>query len=95
MEAKKRKTFSYGWSRGYVAEEAQVNGRHHLPTLQLLKYTEGEAAGAVGVRFCRYGHSGIFRRSPLLMSTDAIDMIRVALRRTPELRKLLMRLLDE
>ena len=36
----KQKSFSYSWGSGYVAEEARVEGEYHLPTLQLLKYTE-------------------------------------------------------
>ncbi len=59
-----------------------------MPTLQLLKYTEGEAAGNVSVRFCHYGHAGNFRRSPLMMSPDEIDMMRDALHETPELQEL-------
>ena len=48
----KKKSFTHHWGSGYVAEEALVEGEHHVPTLQLLKYTEGEAAGNVSVRFC-------------------------------------------
>ena len=36
-------SFSYSWGSGYVAEEAKVEGEYHVPTLQLLKYTDGEA----------------------------------------------------
>ena len=92
---KTRRSFTYHWGSGYVAEEAQVRGPHHMPTLQLLRYTEGEAAGAVSVRFCHYGHNGMFRRSPLLMSADEIDMMRDALRETPELRDLPKRLVED
>ena len=91
----KRKLFTYSWGRGYVAEEAQVEGEHHVPTLQLLKYTEGEAAGNVSVRFCHYGHSGNFRRSSLMMSPEEIDMMRDALHQTPKLRDLLRRLVAD
>ena len=91
----KRKQFSYSWGSGYVAEEAKVEGEYHVPTLQLLKYTEGEAAGNVSVRFCHYGHTGNFRRSPLMMSPDEIGMMREALHETPELRELLRRLVED
>ena len=91
----KQKSFSFSWGRGYVAEEARVEGEYHLPTLQLLKYTEGEAAGAVSVIFCHYGQAGNFRRSPLMMSPDEIDMMREALHETPELRELLRRLVED
>ena len=92
---KKMRTFAYHWGSGYVAEEAQVEGTYHLPTLQLLKYTEGEAAGEVGIRFCHYGHSGHFRRSPLLMSPEEIEKMREALDQTPELKSMLVRLVGE
>ena len=66
-----------------------------MPALQLLKYTEGEAVGNVGVRFCHYGHAGNFRRSPPMMSPDEIDMMREALHETLELRELLRRLVED
>ena len=91
----KRNSFTYSWGSGYVAEEARVEGEYHVPTLQLRKYTEGEAAGNLSVRFCPYGPAGNFRRSPLMMSPDEIDMMREALHETPELRELLRRLVGE
>ena len=78
-----------------MAEEAQVSGEYNVPTFQLLKYTEGDAAGSASIRFCHYSHSGHFRRSPLMMSTDEIDMMREALKETPELRALLARLVED
>ena len=92
--AKKPKAFSYHWGSGVVAEEAQVEGEYHVPTIQLLKYNEGEAVGNVSVRFCHYSHRGAFQRSPLLVSAAEIDQLREALRSTPELLTLLRRLVD-
>lgn len=89
------KTFSYHWGGGHIAEEAQVESPHHLPTFQLLKYTDGPAAGNVGIRFCGYSPRGHFIRSPLLMSPEDIDAMRGALHETPELRALLRRLVAE
>ena len=93
--SEKARTFKFHWGSGYVAEEARVEGTHHVPALQLLKYTEGEAAGEVSARFCHYTHSGRFRRSPLIMSPDEIDMMGRALLEVPELRELLRRLIGE
>lgn len=90
-----QKVFSFHWGSGVVAEEAQVESPHHLPTLQLLKYTEGEAAGNLAVRFCQYGHNGRFRRSPLMMGVEDVELMREALKSTPELRALLVRLVKE
>ena len=92
---KKQKTFEYHWGSGYIAEEAQVETPWDIPTLQLMKYTDGDAAGQVVVRFCHYSYEGRFRRSPLMLSEEAIDDMRLALRTTPELRELLRRMLDD
>ena len=91
----KQRTFNYHWGSGYIAEEARVQGRYHSPALQLLRYTDGEAAGQVSLRFCHYSHGGMFRRSPLLMSSEEIEMMREALRQTPELRDMLLRLAED
>ena len=91
MEKTKR-TFSYHWGSGVVAEQAQVQGEHHVPTIQLLRFDEGPAAGEKTIRFCSYSLRGRFQRSPLLMSPGEIEQMREALRETPELRSLLLRL---
>jgi hypothetical protein len=90
--AAKEKTFSFHWGSGVVAEEAQVEGRYHLPTIQLLKYTEGDAAGEVGVRFCHYSHTGGFRRSPLVMGPEEVQAMGSELANTPELLRILRRM---
>ena len=96
MERKVRvKTFSFHWGSGYIAEEAQVDGEHHVPTFQLMRYTEGHAAGSVSLRFCQYNHRGGFRRSPLMMGEEEVEMMREALKETPELRAMLRRLVED
>jgi hypothetical protein len=40
------KTFSLHWGSGVVEEEAQIATPYHRPTIQLLKFTEGEAKGS-------------------------------------------------
>ena len=39
----KVKTFSLHWGSGIVEEEAQIGTEYHVPTIQLLKFTDGEA----------------------------------------------------
>ena len=95
MMGKSKRSFSYHWGTGVVAEEAQVQGEHHVPTIQLLQFDDGAAAEAVSIRFCHHSHRGRFSRSPLLMSTDEVDMMREALKETPELRQLLLKLVVE
>ena len=96
MPSKSRvKTFSFHWGSGHIAEEAQVEGEHHVPTLQLMRYTDGPAAGGVSVRFCQYNHRGGFSRSPLMMGPEEVELMREALKATPELRALLRRLVED
>jgi len=92
--AKKERTFSYHWGSGIIAEEAQVESEYHLPTIQLLKYTGGHAAGHASIRFCHYSLSGRFSRSPLMMSPDDLEAMRAALAETPELRALLRSMVE-
>ena len=72
-----------------------MEGEYHVPTLQLMRYTDGHAAGSVSVRFCQYNHRGGFRRSPLMMGEEEVEMMREALRATPELRELLRRMVED
>ena len=63
----KVKTFSLHWGSGIVEEEAQIGTEYHVPTIQLLKFTDGEAKGTYEIRFCHYNHQGGFQRSPLIL----------------------------
>ncbi len=89
------RSFSYHWGSGRIVEESSYNGRHHEPAIQLLEYDEGEAAGSWSIRFCFYSLGGRFQRSPLLVAEDELDGLRAALARTPRLRALLQRLVQE
>ena len=88
----KAKSFSLHWGSGVVEEEVQSAGPYHRPTIQLLKFLEGEAAGTWQIRFCYYDHAGRFQRSPLIIGRDDLPKLRAALRKTPRLRALLKRL---
>jgi hypothetical protein len=82
------------WGSGQIVEEASTNGEYHEPAVQLLEYTEGDAAGSFSVRFCYYDHYGRFQRSPLMVGEADIDGLRVALTRAPRLRAILRRLVE-
>jgi hypothetical protein len=82
------------WGNGQIVEEASFPGEYHVPTLQLLQYTEGPPAGTVSVRFCYYGHDGRFQRGPLMMGEDEIAGLREALAGAPRLKALLRQLVD-
>lgn len=89
-----KKAFNYHWGSGFVAEEARIETPHHVPTIQLLQYTDGPEAGKASIRFCQYNLRGRFMRSPMVISTEDIDEMRAALDETPELKSLLKRLVS-
>src|SRR5690349_8708983 len=84
--------FAMHWGSGVIAEEASYVGEWHEPSVQLLEYTDGEAAGSLSIRFCYYSLDGRFQRSPLMLGEDEIDGLRAALQRAPRLRAFLQRL---
>ncbi|HTW89217.1 MAG TPA: hypothetical protein VMD75_14545 [Candidatus Binataceae bacterium] len=88
----KAKSFSLHWGSGVVEEEVQSAGPYHRPTIQLLKFLDGEAAGTWQIRFCYYDHAGRFQRSPLIIGNDDLPKLRAALMKAPRLRALLKRL---
>ena len=88
-----QKTFKFSWGQGVVEEEAQIVTSWHKPTIQLLRYDEGEARGSYSIRFCHYDHRGRFQPSPLMIQEDDLASLRQVLGATPKLRKLLSQLL--
>lgn len=86
--------FEMHWGSGEIVEEASYESEHHEPAIQLLVYTEGEAAGGYSLRFCTYNLAGRFQRSPLMLSEADIDGLRASLRETPQLLSILKRLID-
>jgi hypothetical protein len=85
----KPKTFSLLWGSGIVEEEAQIQCEYHLPTIQLLKFTAGQARGRYEIRFCHYNHEGRFQRSPLILDAEDTPLMKQALDQTPKLKKFL------
>jgi hypothetical protein len=82
------------WGSGEIVEEAASSNEYHEPTIQLLQYTEGEAAGSYSIRFCSFNHRGMFQRSPLMINEGDLDDLRRALEKTPRLREALRRLVE-
>ena len=87
--------FEMHWGRGEIVEEATCVGEYHEPSIQLMQYTEGEAAGGFSIRFCSYNHRGSFQRSPLMLGQAEIDGLRKALHETPRLRDILRQLVAD
>ncbi|MGH7075599.1 MAG: hypothetical protein ACREFD_15580 [Stellaceae bacterium] len=89
---KSAKTFKLHWGSGVIEEEVQVESEYHRPTIQLLKFTEGAAAGTYEIRFCYYDHQGRFQRWPLIISESDLAALRAALDGAPRLKRLLTQL---
>ena len=66
------------FGRGIIEEEVRVSSTYHQPSIQLLKFTEGPAAGTREIRFCYYNHNGRFQRSPLIIDERDIPNLRRA-----------------
>jgi hypothetical protein len=86
---RKEKTFSLHWGSGIIEEEVQIATPYHMPTIQLLKFTVGPAAGRRAVRFCHYDARGRFQRSPLIVDEKDIETLSKALTKTSKLRTIL------
>ena len=87
-----QKTFKLPWGSGFIEEEVQIAAKHHMPTIQLLHFTEGQAKGTFEVRFCYYDHEGRFQRSPLIVDAHDLPLLGRALRKAPKLLGLLSRM---
>ena len=84
--------FSMHWGEGRIIEEASFEGEHTVPAIQLMQFDDGDAAGTRAIRFCHFSHRGQFQRSPMILSESEIDELREAVGRTPELKRLLLRI---
>jgi hypothetical protein len=85
--------FNFHWGTGQILEEAAYTGTYTEPAIQLLEY-EGSPR-AYGIRFCYYSHEGRFQRSPMMIdSEDSLEGLRAALKETPKLRELLLKLVS-
>jgi hypothetical protein len=84
--------FQFHWGGGQIVEEASYVGEHVEPAIQLLEY---EGGGSYGIRFCYYSHEGRFQRSPMMIdSEESLEGLRAALKETPQLRRLLKKLVS-
>jgi hypothetical protein len=83
------------WGSGLITEEARAAGEYHVPAIQLMEYSEGEATGSWSIRFCSFNHRGAFQRSPLMLNEDNLAAMREALKQTPRLRDLLRSMVSD
>ncbi len=93
--AKERKIprkFSMPWGNGQVVQEVGVETEYNELVIQLLRYDDfpGDT-----LRFCQYWLDGRFQRQPMMIGESDIDRMRTALRKAPEIRDLLKKLLED
>ena len=71
--SKAKRSFNYHWGSGEVAEEAQVSGEHHMPTIQLLKFTDGPAAGTIRCALVVPATDPVTEASPKAVASATFD----------------------
>lgn len=89
------RAFSLLWGSGKVVEEAAIEGGLHAPSLQLLQYEQGEKAGQLAIRFAAYDPEGELERRPLIVNEREIAGLRRELNRSPRMKALLKRLVED
>ncbi len=76
--------FKMPWGKGIVVEEVSITSKYHEPTIQLLKFENGDKA----IRFCSY-NKGRFNRSPLIIDEKDLRRLRSEIVKGKEIRKLI------
>ena len=89
------RAFTLPWSSGQVMEEAAIEGGLHAPSIQLLHYELGERKGQNAVRFAAYDEDGHLEQRPLIVNEREIAALRREIARSPRLRALLRRLVED
>ena len=79
--------FKMPFGKGMVVEEASITSKYHEPTIQLLKFDNGDKV----IRFCSY-NKGKFNRSPLMIDEKDLRKLANAIKREKEMSKLISRL---
>ncbi len=79
--------FKMPWGKGMVVEEVSITSKFHEPTIQLLKFENGDKA----IRFCSY-NKGRFNRSPLIIDKKDLRRLRSEIVKGKEIRKLISQL---
>ena len=75
MNRKLPRSFALPWGQGQVVEEVSVMRPHWEPTIQLLRYEDGEET----LRFCYY-HGARFGRGPMIVSGEDLKELKAQAR---------------
>ena len=84
--------FTMPWGNGQVVEEVGIDTEYNELVIQLLRYDEPHDDT---VRFCQYWLDGRFQRQPMMISESNIPAMREALKGSPRLRELLLKLVED
>ncbi len=79
--------FKMPFGNGKIVEEASITSKYHEPTIQLLKFDNGNKV----IRFCSY-NKGKFSRSPLMIDEKELRKLGNAIKKEKELSKFISRL---
>jgi len=89
------RAFNLPWGSGLVIEEAAIEGGIHAPSVQLLRYELGQRKGQSAIRFAAYDEHGHLEQRPLMVNEREIAALRSEINRSPRLKALLRRLVEE
>ena len=81
--------FDLHWGKGVTTEASSAITPFHEPTIQLLAFEDGSRS----LRFCAY-HKGSFARMPLIVREENLEALSKEVKRSPQIRKLLKKLVD-
>jgi len=81
------RAFKMPFGCGMIVEEASITSKYHEPTIQLLKFDNGDKV----IRFCSY-NKGRFSRSPLMIDEKDLRKLGNMIRKEREIQKFISRL---
>ena len=87
--------FNLLWGSGKIIEEAAIEGGLHAPSMQLMRYETGEKKGQLAIRFAAYDPDGDLERRPLIINERELRPLKRELDRTPRLKALLKKLVED
>ena len=79
--------FKMPFGSGMIIEEASIVSKYHEPTIQLLKFDNGDKV----IRFCSY-NKGRFSRSPLMIDEKDLQKLGIMIKKEKGISKLVSRL---
>jgi len=79
--------FTMSFGSGMIVEEASITSKYHEPTIQLLKFDNGNKV----IRFCSY-NKGRFSRSPLMIDEKDLQKLGNMIKKEKDISKLISKL---